>query len=153
MSIWSALLAENGSTWYGNVANPTININNECLCGQLKRENNSFPVPVLFAREDLAPRDGFGSSVPCHPAHLHTRAESGAYSRVPLNPPAFLDGVHLYRQPPSYIIEGRSRVSQVAQLRTDGVHCRESTSRGPVVIVLKVARVTGGSYLGNHLDQ
>ena len=40
-----------------------------------------------FAPENLVSRDGFGSPVPRQPAHLHTRAESGAYvrdsSRVP----------------------------------------------------------------------
>ena len=37
--------------------------------------------------ENLISRDGFGSTVPHQPAHLHTQAESGAYlrdsSRVP----------------------------------------------------------------------
>ena len=40
-----------------------------------------------FAPENLISRDGFGSSVPRQPAHLHTQAESDAYlrdlSRVP----------------------------------------------------------------------
>ena len=34
-----------------------------------------------FAPENLVSRDGFGSPVPRQPAHLHTRAESGAYLR------------------------------------------------------------------------
>ena len=37
--------------------------------------------------KNLVSRDGFGSPVPREPAHLHTKAESGAYlrdsSRVP----------------------------------------------------------------------
>ena len=33
-----------------------------------------------FAPENVVSRDGFGSPVPQQPAHLHTRAESGAYS-------------------------------------------------------------------------
>ena len=41
--------------------------------GQLNRE--------IFAPENLVSRDGFGSPVPRHPAHLHPQAESGAYSR------------------------------------------------------------------------
>ena len=53
--------------------------------GQLNRENND-PLST-FAPEKLVSRDGFGSPVPRQPAHLHTRAESGAYvrdsSRVP----------------------------------------------------------------------
>ena len=34
-----------------------------------------------FAPENLMSRDGFGSSVPRQPAHLHTQAETGAYLR------------------------------------------------------------------------
>ena len=34
-----------------------------------------------FAPENLVSRDGFGNPVPRQPAHLHTRAESGAYLR------------------------------------------------------------------------
>ena len=45
--------------------------------------------------------------------------------------PEFRDGVHLFihnRHTPS----GQSRVYRVTQLRTDGVHCRESAGTGPV---------------------
>ena len=52
-------------------------------------------------------------------------------------PPAFRDAVHIN---PS----GQSRVNRVAQLRTDGVHCRESAGTGPVV--LQVVRVTGAAF-------
>ena len=55
----------------GKVANPTR--------GQLNRENEYFLSP--FAPENLVSHDGFGSPVPRQPAHLHTQAESGAYSR------------------------------------------------------------------------
>ena len=66
---------------------------------------------------------------PSHPA------SSTSFSAPTLNlvltheiPPAFRDVVHLllYRQPPL----GQSRVCQVAQLRTDGIHCRESAGTG-----------------------
>ena len=44
-----------------------------------------------FVPENLVSRDGFGSPVPRQPAHLHTQAESGAYSgdssRVPRRRP------------------------------------------------------------------
>ena len=45
-----------------------------------------------FAPRNLVSRDGFGSPVPRQPAHLHTQAESGAYSlrdssRVPRRRP------------------------------------------------------------------
>ena len=44
-------------------------------------------------------------------------------------PPEFRGGVHLWnRHTPS----GQSWVYRVTQLRTDGVHCRESASTGPV---------------------
>ena len=46
-------------------------------------------------------------------------------------PPDFRGGVHLLiynRHAPS----GQSRVYRVTQLRTDGVHCRESAGTGPV---------------------
>ena len=45
--------------------------------------------------------------------------------------PEFRGGVHLFnynRHTPS----GQFRVYRVTQLRTDGVHCRESTGTGPV---------------------
>ena len=49
---------------------------------------NIFPCQRSFAPENLVSRDGSGASpVPRQPAHLHTKAESGAYlrdsSRVP----------------------------------------------------------------------
>ena len=54
-------------------------------------------------------------------------------------PPEFRGGVHLLnRHTPS----GQSRVYRVTQLRTDGVHCRESAGAGPVnlkVVPVKVA--------------
>ena len=46
-------------------------------------------------------------------------------------PPEFRGGVHIFilnRHTPS----GQSRVYRVTQLRTDGVHCRESAGTGPV---------------------
>ena len=49
--------------------------------------------------------------------------------------------IHLYRQMPF----GNSRVCRVTQLRTDGVHCRESADTGPVVF--KVVPVTGAAIL------
>ena len=52
----------------------------------------------------------------------------------------------VYRQPPS----GQSRVYQVTQLRTDGVHCRESAGTGPAV--LGVYPVTGAVFSGITMD-
>ena len=94
-----------------------------------------------FVPGNLVSRDGFGSPVPRQPAHLHTQAESGA---LPYGiPPEFRGGVHLFvynRHTPS----GESRVYRVTQLRTDGVHYRESAGTGPVS--LKV--VPNECYLG-----
>ena len=104
----------------GKVANPAR--------GQMNRENVSL---FAFAPENLISRDGFGSPVPRQPANLHTQAESGAYGITHGIPPEFRGGVHLYiqnRHTPS----GQSRVYRVTQLRTDGVHCRESAGTGPV---------------------
>ena len=55
--------------------------------------------------------------------------------------------MYLYRHPPS----GQSRVYQVTQLRTDGVHYRESAGTGPVV--LEVVPVTGAALAGLTMDQ
>ena len=43
-----------------------------------------------------------------------------------------------------YTPSGQSRVYRVTQLRTDGVHCRESVGPGPVV--LKIVRVAGAAF-------
>ena len=47
--------------------------------GQLNRENNIPLSPCV--PENLVSRDGFSRPVPRQPAHPHTQAESGAYSR------------------------------------------------------------------------
>ena len=86
---------------------------------------------ALFAPESLVSRDEFGSPVPSQPAHFHTQAESGAHlrdsSRVPRRR-AFINLNSHNNSTPS----GQSRVYRVTQLRTDGVHCRESAGTGPV---------------------
>ena len=83
-----------------------------------------------FAPENLVSRDGFGSPVPRQPAHLTLRLNLVlTYGILP----EFRGGVHLLilnRHTPS----GQSRVYRVTQLRTDGVHCRESAGTGPVNI-------------------
>ena len=67
-------------------------------------------------------------------------------------PPDFRGGVHLFikkRHTPS----GQSRVHRVTQLRTDGVHSRESAGTGPDPVVLKVVPVTGAAFLHVIMDQ
>ena len=75
-----------------------------------------------FAPENLVSRNGFGSPVPRQPAHLHTQAESDAYLRDSSRVPRRRPFIYFYRQTPS----GQSRLYRVTQLRTDGVHRRES---------------------------
>ena len=79
-----------------------------------------------FVPENLVSRNGFGSPVPREPAHLHRPNLVLTYGI----PPEFRGGVHLFiynRHTPS----GQSRIYRVTQLRTDGVHCRESAGTGP----------------------
>ena len=103
-----------------------------------KRKNNISLSP--FVPENLVSRDGFGRPVPRQPAHVHTQAESDAYSRYSSRVPRRHPFIYLNRHTPS----GQSRVYRVTQLRNDGVHCRESAGTGPVN--LKV--VPNGCCLG-----
>ena len=102
----------------GEVANPAR--------GQLNRKMN-ISLSAL-PPENLVSRDGFGSPIPRQPAHLHPQAESGAYllrdsTRAPR------------RRPFMYLktaIRHRVKYRVTTQLRTDGVHGRESAGTGPV---------------------
>ena len=114
----------------GKVTNPAR--------GQLNRSINIFLVP--FAPGNLVSRDGFGSLVPRQPAHLHTQAESGAYLQDSSRFPQRCPSLYFNRHTPS----GQFRVYRVTQLRTDGVHIRESAGTEPVN--LKV--VPNGCCLG-----
>ena len=110
--------------------------------GQLNREMN---IPLSpFVPENLVSRDGFGSSIPRQPAHLHTQAESGAYLRDSSRFPRRRPFIYLIRHTPS----GQSRVYRFTQLRTDGVHCRESAGTGPVN--LKVVPNECCQFAGHH---
>ena len=100
-----------------------------------------------FTPENLVPRDRFGSPVPRQPAHLHTQAESGVYLRDSSRFPRRRPFIYLYRQSPS----DQSRVYQVTQWRTDGVHCRESAGTGP--LVLKIVPIKGAAFSGITMDQ
>ena len=118
--------------WINQVRLPVL------LVASCKDKINVFLSP--FAPENLVSRDGFGSPVPRQPAHLHAQAESGAYLRYSSRVPWRRPYIYLNHHTPS----GQSRVYRVTQLRTDGVHCRESTGTGPVN--LKV--VPNGCCLG-----
>ena len=79
------------------------------------------------------------------PLIIHTQAVSGTYSldssRFPQR------GSQICCQSPS----GQSRIYQVTPWCAEGVHCRESSGIGPVV--LKVVRVRGAAYSGNPTDK
>ena len=70
-----------------------------------------------------------GSAVPSHVCLLiiRTQAESGAHSRDSHHEMA---SNYFYR----HVSSGYSQVYRVTQLHIDGVHCRESTGTGPVVL-------------------
>ena len=106
---------------------------------QLNRENEYISLSPS-APENLVSQDGYGSPVPRQPAHLRTRAQSGAYLRDSSRVPRRRLFIHLNRHTPS----DQSQVHQVTQLRTDGVHCRETTGTGPVNF--KVVQVTGTAF-------
>ena len=100
-----------------------------------------------YAPENLVHEKG--SAVPSRVSLLilHTQAESGAYSR---------DSSPFTRRRPficfnCHIPSSQPRVHKVAQLRTDGVHCRESAGKGPVF--LKVVPVTGSAILRVTMNQ
>ena len=97
--------------------------------GQLNRKNEYLPVRVRSCLRIWSRETGSAVRSRVSTAHLHTQAESGAYllrdsSRVPRRRPF----IHFNHHTPS----GQSRVCRVTQLRTDGVHCRESAGTGPV---------------------
>ena len=81
-----------------------------------------------FAPANLVSPDGFGSPVPRQPAHLRTQAESDAYLPDSSRGPRRRPFIYLKGHTPW----GQSRVYRATQLRTDGVHCRESAGTGPV---------------------
>ena len=91
----------------------------------------------LFAPENLASRDGFGSPIRRQPAHIHTQTEDGAYLRDSSRLPRRRPFIYLNRHTPS----GQFRVYRVTQLRTDGVYCRESAGTGPVNLKVFQQRV------------
>ena len=93
--------------------------------GQLNRKKQYFPVRVRALEFGLA-----GSVVPSRVSLLISILRLNMVLTCGI-PPGFRGGVHFFiynRHTPS----GQSRVYRVTQLRTDGVHCRESAGTGPV---------------------
>ena len=122
----------------GKVGNPSH--------GQLNRENKYYPAPICACEFGLATR-----VQPSRPA------SACSLSILRLNlmlthgiPTDVRSGIHFFylnRHTPL----GQSRVHRVTQLRTNDVHCRESTGTGSVVH--KVFPVTGAAFLQVSMDQ
>ena len=114
----------------GKVANPAR--------GQLNRKNE-YPMSPL-APENFISRNGFDRPAPRQPAHCpHSTLRLELVLTHGISPD-FRGDVHVfihYR----HMSSGQSRVYRVTQLRTDGVHSRESAGTGPVV--LKAVPVMG----------
>ena len=104
---------------------------------QLYRENYLFP--CLRSRMTIWSH-GVGSAAPSRTSPLIQCLLSDDSSRFPRRRP----------HSPSTAIWS-ARVYRVMQLRTDGVHRRESAGTGPVV--LNVIQLTGSACSGNPMDQ
>ena len=76
-----------------------------------------------------------------------TQTESGAYLRNPFRVPRRRPFMYLNSHTPS----GQSRVDRVTQLRTDGVHCRESAGTGPVNLHIHILTYIY-TYTYPHID-
>ena len=63
-------------------------------------------------------------------------------------PPAFRDGVQFYTANHHW---SSAEFCRITQVRTDGVHCRESAGTG--LVVLNVVPVTGATCSGVIMDQ
>ena len=119
MYVWSSHIAEYGSTGYG------------CQSCSWSAEQGKWIFPCPRACLRIWSRET-GSAVPPRVSLfiLHTQAQYGAYlrdpSRVPRRRSLSYYLVYKKRHTPS----GQSRVYRVTQLRTDGVHCRESYCSG-----------------------
>ena len=115
MYVWSSHIAEYGSTGKGY----------QSCSWSAEQGKLIFPCPRaclrIWSRET-------GSAVPSRVSLLISILRLNLVLTYGI-PPEFRGCAHLWnRHTPS----GQSRVYRVTQLRTDGVHCRESASIGPV---------------------
>ena len=124
------------------------------MCQKVTRLPTELPGrPALEKRIFLCPRSRLriwsretGSAVPSRVSLLISMVRLDRVLTYGI-PPEFHAGVHLFignRHTPS----GQSRVYRVTQLRTDGVHCRESADTGPVN--LKVVPNEWSADLAGH---
>ena len=117
--IWTSLIAEYGSTRYG------------CQSCLWSAEQGKWIFPCPRACLRIWSRET-GSAVPSRVSLLISILRLNLVLTYGI-PPEFRGGVHiliLNRHTPS----GQSRVNRVTQLRTDGVHCRESAGTGPAYL-------------------
>ena len=118
----------------------------ECIYGQHFKESMDQPGMVASPARDQLNREKYVFPCPRSRLRIWTRetslavpspASAWSFSKFRLNlvlthgiPTAFRDGVHMYRQPSS----GQSQVHRVTRMRTDVVHCGESTDTGSVAL-------------------
>ena len=123
MYVWSSHIAEYGSA------------GQSCQSCSWSAEQGEMNIPLSpNALENLVSRDGFGRPVPRQPTH------SPYTSRIWCSLTGFL--LISARRPSTYLnrhtpASGQSQhqVNRVTtQLRSNGVHCRESPGTGPVVL-------------------
>ena len=93
-------------------------------------------LPCLRTRLRIWSRET-GSAVPSHVSLLILHTQTAAYSRNSSRVPRRRPSIYFNRHAPS----GQSRVYRVTQLRTDGVHCRESVGTGSVNLKVVPKRV------------
>ena len=107
------------------------------------KEKMKIPL-TPYVPENLVSRDGFSRSVPRQPAHLHTQAEPGVYSRDSSRFPRRRPFIYLNRHTPL----SQSRVYRVTQLRTNGVPvtrcCHFAGRHGPINVRLSFPTSTCG---------
>ena len=117
MYVWSSHIAEYGSTGQG------------CQSCSWSAEQGKLIFPCPRACLRIWSRET-GLAVPSRVSLLISILRLNLVLTYGI-PPEFRGGVHLFisnHHTPS----GQSRVYRVTQLRTDGVHCRESAGTGPV---------------------
>ena len=113
------------------------------------QEKRMFPVPdhLIWSREI-----GFAVQSRISPLVLYNQTESSAYSRALILPPAFHDGVNLYRQPQSSPVPSVSAHAIGYQWRSSPrVHRHKASSpQGGSSIGCYLLRQPGGRFLDGY---
>ena len=66
-------------------------------------------------------------------------------------PPEFRTGVHFFFKPPCVIYQSRDYRYRVTQLRTEGIHCRESAGTGTINLKVVPNECCLGRYTMDQL--